>query len=690
MIQKHYRYFYALMSLVVLGQFNISFGQSMKVVEGISTGDSTVIDFAPSISADGKTMIFQSNRGGNTSRYLLYQAQFENGKWGNITPLDNINNFGDSLDLIGGPSISFDGNTLYFFAFFSGGFGKEDIYYSVREGDSWSAPINIGGVINGSGYEGFPSISADGKTLYFVGENVDGPSDKDIRRLNQFCNILFKSEKDEAGNWGPPEKLPFPVNLDCEKAPRIMADNRTLVFASNRPGAIGGIGDYDLYQTTLNVIGEWSPPVPLNYVNTAKSELFCSISASGETMYYVHGGNNISSVPIPPEYRQFVNIIIQGYITDMDDGSGLASQLIVTDALTSDRVMSMENNPSDGRYTLVLGAGKNYNIEVRKNGYSSYTTSYDFRGISSYQEISNDIKLFSDAKLAVSITDEELLETIISQATITDVETQRTVVTRESPKEGRLEIELPLGKKYHVEIEKENFESSGFDLDLTGLVMYRNYEEDVPLKPVKVNVNINVADLNNNSKVKSRVVIKNKNRDETIEVEGNERVALRAGDRYQLEVTSDQGYAFNSTEIDLTNASKDPEVAIAAQTVNVSLQKLEPSTKLTLKDINFESNSFNLSEISFVELQRVVKLMKENPTLKVEIAAYTDDIGSETYNALLSQRRAQSVVDFLAGNNIPSERFVSKGYGESQPLVPNTTEEGRAKNRRVELIILSI
>ncbi|HEX9649399.1 MAG TPA: OmpA family protein [Cyclobacteriaceae bacterium] len=678
-------------SVMLFASLNAQFtlGQSaMQIVAGLDTRDSTVIDFAPSISADGKTMIFQSNRGINRSRYFLFQAKLDDsGRWGDVTSLDNINNFGDSLDLIGGPSISFDGNTLFFFAFFAGGFGQEDIYYSVRDGETWSAPINIGGVINSSGYEGFPSISADGKTLYYVSQNYNGPTDRDIERLNQFCTVLMKSERDESGNWGPPKKLPFPINLDCEKAPRIMADNKTLVFASNRPGAVGGIGDYDLYQTRLNILGEWGPPIPLNYVNTIQSEQFCSISASGELMYYVQAGRDIFSVPIPQEFRQFVNTIVQGYITDMDDKSGLAAAIIVTDALTSDAIMTMSNNPSDGRYTLVLAAGKNYNIEVRKQGYSSYTTSYDLSNVTTYREISNDIQLFSEAKLAVSVSDEELLETITASVTISE-SGGGGVLQMQSPKTGRLELNLPLGKKYHVEVQKDNFEDNSFELDLTGLVMYRNYEEDVPLKPIKVEVAINVADLTNNSKVKSRVLIRNKNRDETIEVEGNEMVSLRAGDRYQLEVTSDQGYAFNSTEIDLTNAASNP--AIAAQSVNVELQKLEANASLTLKEITFESNSFNLSEISFTELQRVVKLMRENPTLKVEIAAHTDDIGSDAYNRLLSQRRAQSVVNFLIGNDISSQRFVSKGYGESQPLIPNDSEEGRARNRRVELIILAI
>jgi outer membrane protein OmpA-like peptidoglycan-associated protein len=149
-----------------------------------------------------------------------------------------------------------------------------------------------------------------------------------------------------------------------------------------------------------------------------------------------------------------------------------------------------------------------------------------------------------------------------------------------------------------------------------------------------------------------------------------------------MEVTSDQGYAFNSGVIDATQGNIAP--------VNVKLLKLEQNAKLTLRDINFESNSVKLSDISFAELNRVIQLMNENPTLKVEVDAHTDDVGTDQYNLLLSQQRAKSVADFLLGNKINSERFSSKGFGETQAKVPNDSEENRAVNRRVELKIVSI
>jgi OmpA-OmpF porin, OOP family len=83
-------------------------------------------------------------------------------------------------------------------------------------------------------------------------------------------------------------------------------------------------------------------------------------------------------------------------------------------------------------------------------------------------------------------------------------------------------------------------------------------------------------------------------------------------------------------------------------------------------------------------------LLSENPTLKVEIAAHTDDIGSDVYNQVLSQKRAQSVVEFLTQNSIAMTRFVALGYGEKAFKVPNTSDENRMTNRRVELKIIGI
>ncbi|NJN42568.1 MAG: OmpA family protein [Flammeovirgaceae bacterium] len=459
-----------------------------------------------------------------------------------------------------------------------------------------------------------------------------------------------------------------------------MADGRTLIFSSNRPGGYGG---FDMFQSTLNDLGEWQIPYILDYVNTDKDDQLPCISAQGDLMYYTYNNNDIYSVVIPPKLRQFMNNIVQGYILDVDTKGGIGAEIIVTDALTSERVMSLSNNPSDGRYTIVLPVGRSFNIEFKKEGYSSFTHSMDLRNKHAYEEIPLDVELFKSIKLNLVVNDVDLFEPILARVKIRE-KGQHTFIkdVNNNPRTGRFSADLDIGKNYEVFISAEHFKSEIFELNASGLVIYREFDKYIDLAPEKLEVMIAVADLMNNSKVKSKVIIRNKSRDEIIEVEGNQLVSLRAGDRYEVEVTSDQGYAFNSTSIDLTSGK--------AQNINVPLQKLEKNTKLTLKDITFESNSDKLSDISFEELNRVIKLMKENPSLKVEIAAHTDDVGSDIFNLTLSDKRAESVVDYLSQNDIPSERFVARGYGESQAKFANDSDENRAKNRRVELIIVSI
>ena len=200
------------------------------------------VEYAPSISADGKTLIFQSNRDGKFRLYISVKNTA--GSWSEPKPLNKINNFGKNFDLIGGPTISYDGNTLYYFATFKGGKGNEDIYYSVREGDDFGTPVNIGNQINTKGYEGFPSISSDGRKLYFM------RSMKEQKVKGNYCYSIWMSERDINGEWMKAERLPAPININCEKSPRIMSDNEMLVFASIREGS-KGINKFDLYYSRL-------------------------------------------------------------------------------------------------------------------------------------------------------------------------------------------------------------------------------------------------------------------------------------------------------------------------------------------------------------------------------------------------------------------------------------------------------
>ena len=116
---------------------------------------------------------------------------------------------------------------------------------------------------------------------------------------------------------------------------------------------------------------------------------------------------------------------------------------------------------------------------------------------------------------------------------------------------------------------------------------------------------------------------------------------------------------------------------------------LDADGRVQLHDILFDLAKATLQPESTKQLQHVVTLLKENPDLKLEVQGHTDDQGSDGDNMELSQRRAETVVAYLGLFGIDTGRLVPEGLGESTPVMSNDTEEGRAKNRRVELVSLT-
>jgi outer membrane protein OmpA-like peptidoglycan-associated protein len=109
-----------------------------------------------------------------------------------------------------------------------------------------------------------------------------------------------------------------------------------------------------------------------------------------------------------------------------------------------------------------------------------------------------------------------------------------------------------------------------------------------------------------------------------------------------------------------------------------------------LHNIFFATESFELKEASRAELNKVYEFLMQNPAIGVEISGHTDNTGSPEHNQVLSERRAQSVVDYLVNRGIEGTRLNASGYGETLAVSDNNTEEGRALNRRTELKIISI
>ena len=163
---------------------------------------------------------------------------------------------------------------------------------------------------------------------------------------------------------------------------------------------------------------------------------------------------------------------------------------------------------------------------------------------------------------------------------------------------------------------------------------------------------------------------------------GKYQIALPYGKVYGFLAQKDNYYAVGES-IDLSNTSDVQRVK-----KDLYLTPIRKGVNIRLNNIFFEYDKADLKQTSFVELDRLVKLLKENASWSIEIGGHTDDSGSDSYNKTLSQKRASAVRDYLISKGISGSRLTAKGYGEEQPIGDNSTESGQAQNRRVEFRIL--
>jgi outer membrane protein OmpA-like peptidoglycan-associated protein len=154
-----------------------------------------------------------------------------------------------------------------------------------------------------------------------------------------------------------------------------------------------------------------------------------------------------------------------------------------------------------------------------------------------------------------------------------------------------------------------------------------------------------------------------------------------AGKSFGLNVSKD-GYLFYSQ-----NFTPDLNLINKPFILEIPLKKIEVGGLVILNNIFFESGKYNLLPESKTELQHLIRFMKENPSVSIEIGGHTDDVGDEKSNLELSENRARTVYDYLVSNSISVNKISYKGYGEGLPLNDNSSEENRKNNRRTEFKI---
>jgi hypothetical protein len=252
----------------------------------------------------------------------------------------------------------------------SPGVGGFDIWASDWKGTAWGDPVNLVAPVNSKAHEGSPSITPEGNVLYFM------RCDKMDQNKAEGCRI-FRTKKKGTGQWEEPVELPATINTGNSQTPRIMADAETLIFSSNKmPGSKGGM---DLYVSKFKD-GNWSSPIPLDFVNTDKDDQYISVTALGRYLLRDSPGARKSELVeylIPDNLRPKGLMKVDGKVTD-PNGAQIPCYLSVTDLTTTKRVYSGRPN-ADGSFLVYVMEGSKYELAIdpEQNGVSYFTKVFD-------------------------------------------------------------------------------------------------------------------------------------------------------------------------------------------------------------------------------------------------------------------------------------------------------------------------
>jgi outer membrane protein OmpA-like peptidoglycan-associated protein len=330
------------------------------------------LEYYPAINVSNDYLVFTRRIPMQNNSALhedFFQAFKKEKNWVNAAPLQGGINTEDNE---AAQTLSADGNYMVFTICNSpDGLGSCDLYYSQFNGKTWSSPINMGRNVNTEFWESAPSLSPDGKDLYFTSNRAEETlGGKDI----------FVSHKLPNGSWSKAENLGSVINTTADEAsPFIHFDNESLYFLSNGQPGIGGD---DLFMTKKDANQQFTKPVNLGYpINTIENEGSLVITTDGTTAYFAsdraggYGGLDIYSFEVPKDIAPLKTTWLKGVVLDSETNKGIPAMVYVTNKQNGYKLMQAQTN-EDGAFLVTLPVGKEYVLYVNRKDYFFYTENF--------------------------------------------------------------------------------------------------------------------------------------------------------------------------------------------------------------------------------------------------------------------------------------------------------------------------
>lgn len=696
----------------------------------INTGTS---EYSPVLINNGKIILYTSPRFDSIADKKknndhipfesIYMNYYINNNWSDAIRLDYPINKDKQNNAI--LSVASDGKTVLLYK-------EGDIYISYYENEMWADPLIIEGEINTKEQESSACFSPDMKYIYFSSRRKESYGGLDIFRCeysatNTSCNNV--------------ENLGTTINTPSDEDGMFLhADNTSLYFSSNGKASIGG---FDIFIAQLTDTG-WSKPTNMGMpLNSADDDIFFSLNNEKTSGYftsyrkdsygekdiyqidfkkplteYFETNKNKKSTHPAKEHAHQATIELKGYVEDNVRKKGCSASITIINNETTDstKVQCSE----DGTFTVQLESTYEYTFVIKEeNYYTKQDTILLPAGTSEYK-YSTSLSPISNWKLSTSekFVIEKYKDSILVEGELQDFAENTGIIgeiifsssgesiqKKISTQSEKFSVNLPKGKTYKVSIKADNYFHQSAVLNTASANNYKYIDakmiktSETLLKntiPTEKTITITdntlallVAEIDTPDSLQDNATITITN-NETKDTILNRQFDTKSK-QFQMYVPANKTYEVSIKAEGYFHQSQN--LFIGQHTTKAELTwKLEAITrkekKLLLTPITFETNVFHITESNKHIVEAVLKTVAEKNIKSLEIIGHTDNIGTEQSNLELSEKRAKTIAQYFIENNIITQKqAVPIGRGEEEPIWENQTEEGRSKNRRVQLIL---
>jgi outer membrane protein OmpA-like peptidoglycan-associated protein len=473
--------------------------------------------------------------------------------------------------------------------------------------------------LNSRYHEGPVCFSSDFNTIYFTRNSyINGKISRTPEGVNNLRILIADKSGEE---WKNIREFPYNSNKYSVGHPALSSDGNTIYFVSDMPG---GYGETDIYKSEKNG-NQWGKPVNLGpEVNTRGKEMFPYVDKNNILYFSSNGQLGIGGLDI-----------------------------------------FAASAGADNKYMVVnMGAPLNsqqddFGFIIQTDSLSGFFSSNRIGG-----EGADDIYAFKVSKVNLNVIayDEKTKNTIPEAKVSLLIEDGRVVDTKLADASGNVTFQVKPGLNYQIVGDKKAYLSETKQIKIDRSLFDLTQNEDLYLRRGRPYLNIEVIDKESGLIVPNAIVDISEGKYNPDALEDNNgmlRFELADSSNYTFYATAEE--YFDNT-VKYSSIGKD----IGENTLTIELEKITPGKQFVLEDLHYDLNKSNIRPDAAVVLDKLVKILQDNPDIRIEIGSHTDSRASTEYNEKLSQRRSESVVAYLKSKGIDPGRLIAKGYGESE------------------------